>query len=185
MARYYDYYEDGDYRCSGIIDELVEQTGMNEMELRRIMIDERELPHKEQKSICYVGDTVSVYAYYKRGQFVKSGTLDELEVYLNIKRSTLMLYGTPSYMKRTNGKTSLLKIEGEFDVVRKPDADYDKEPIAVIQEREKLEELKNNETVTIKRRISPKPFSFKNDWINYQLENMFRGWNSKKDVEKA
>ena len=43
-----------------------------------------------------------IYAMYKKDDYITSGTVDELAIYLNVKPRTITFYMTDSYLKRTN-----------------------------------------------------------------------------------
>ena len=58
----------------------------------------------------------AVYTYYEKGEFVTSGTLEEISEFTGIKANNLKFYATPSYQNRTSEKSRrLVRIEGEFD----------------------------------------------------------------------
>lgn len=60
----------------------------------------------------------AVYAYYAKGKFVNSGTVEEISEATGIKEDNLRFYATPAYARRTSEKSRrLVRIEGEYDFV--------------------------------------------------------------------
>ena len=56
----------------------------------------------------------SIYAIYKGDKFINLGTLDELAADLNISKSTIKFYTTPSYEKREHkNRYVVIKIDDE------------------------------------------------------------------------
>lgn len=53
----------------------------------------------------------SEYALYRGDEFIMIGTIDELAKFKNVKKSTIMFYGSPAYGKRTKKGYMLVKVE--------------------------------------------------------------------------
>ena len=53
-----------------------------------------------------------IYALYKGDRFIDIGTIDYLASLLKVTRRTIMFYGSPTYLKRTNYQSYvLIKLE--------------------------------------------------------------------------
>ena len=159
----YELHIDGQYDSTGTVDELARMLGLKPTLLYK-RVD------REMSGILLnpVEEEEPVYAFYKGedGPFI--GTIAEISDLTGIEQHMIEWYGTPSASRRHD--TALIKMEDEEMITRRTI-----NKVAPVPVPEKYEPERKIKVVTT-RPVALRPFKFKDKWINYQLDTIFKGW---------
>lgn len=107
-------YLDGIYQTTGSIKMLAKHLGKSRKTVEGMVHQ----GNNKSYSFNHIGQYAQIYALYNKDIFVMNGTLDELSLATGMQMKKLEWFRMPSSEKR-GGTYQVIKIEGEFEVVRK------------------------------------------------------------------
>ena len=110
----YEMYLDDIYQATGSIKMLAEHIGKS----RKTVDGMIHQGNNKNYSFRLIGKYAQIYALYKKEEFVMFGTMDQLVERTGMTKKRLEWFRTPSSEKR-GGNYQVVKIEGEFEVVKK------------------------------------------------------------------
>lgn len=115
-----------------------------------------------------IGFKYPVYKFYRgwSGEYAGIGTIPEMSEKLNVLSQTLSTGA--AYRKTFTGK---YKIVEDDDMITRRTINK----VAPVPVPEKYEPERKIKVVTT-RPVEMKAFKFKDKWINYQLDTIFKGW---------
>ena len=128
----YEMYLNGIHQATGSIRMLAEHIGKS----RKTVDGMIHQGNNKNYSFKRIGKYAQIYALYNKDVFVMNGTLDELSAATGMQMKQLEWFRTPSAEKR-GGTYQVVKLEGEFEVVREAELKW-KEKVYEVQRKHEI-----------------------------------------------